>query len=483
MMHDNYSQILIDAIPQQVWVTNDTGEMIDINSKVSGDFGLEKAEVLQKGWTAFIHPEDLERSMILWEACLTSGKAYVNEFRLLFADGSYHWHLARATQINEPGKAIFWVGTNTNIAVQKRNELVKEEFISVASHELKTPVTAIKGYNQLLLRSTTNPTYLAYVNKSLAQLNRLEKLVGDLLDVSKINAGKMVLNPESFDFSELMQATIANLQELYSSHQIIVAQNAKVNIIGDRYRLEQVLQNFISNAVKYSPNENKIEVNAVVEMGFLVISVHDFGVGIKREEIGKLFNRYYRTDNTSTRFEGLGIGLYIAADIIKRHGGSFWIESELGTGSSFYFKLPLAPFKVDVVEQRADYYQDKYITISCNQKEQLMQVDWRGHQDEKSVKHGGKLMIEYLRNNQCSKVFNDNRKVLGTWSEASDWAATVWLPQMENAGLRNFAWIFSESIFSQLSALKSVENENKSANIRFFANAAEAMDWLTQAIH
>jgi hypothetical protein len=112
----------------------------------------------------------------------------------------------------------------------------------------------------------------------------------------------------------------------------------------------------------------------------------------------------------------------------------------------------------------------------------IMHVDWTGYQDIHSVKHGGFLMIEYLKKNKCSKVFNDNRLVPGTWSEASDWAANIWLPLMELAGLQFFAWVLSESAFSQLSAMKSVENEKKQAEILFFTDASEAMQWLEGSV-
>lgn len=240
-----------------------------------------------------------------------------------------------------------------------------------------------------------------------------------------------------------------------------------------------MVQNFLSNAVKYSPNADRVLVSTSLKDGNVIVSVTDFGIGIEKAHLGKLFERYYRADNSSARFDGLGLGLFISAEIIKRHGGSFWIESELGKGSVFSFKLPLDQGQPILPEIKIkNRYKDQYLSIFCPEDEDIMYVEWVGHQDMRSVKHGGALMIEYLKSNPRSKVFNDNRLVLGTWSEASDWAAAVWLPLMELAGLRYFAWIFSASVFSQLSAQKSVDNDEKTAEIQFFHQANEAIEWL-----
>jgi PAS domain S-box-containing protein len=471
--------ISIDSIPQQAWAADSSGQIVAVNEVICSDFGLNRDEIIARSWTAFVHPEDLAICLERWQESLISGKQYTTEFRLRFADGNYHWHLAKAIRIEDGEKGNFWMGINTDIDVQKKSESIKDEFISVASHELKTPMTTIKGYNQLLMRMISDPLPVSLLERSAAQLRRLEKLIADLMDVSKINAGKMSLNKDTFDFAAMVRETVAGMQQISPGHKIIFGESGGISYHGDQFRIEQVLQNFISNAIKYSPGAEQVIVSMEVLQGNIIVSVRDFGIGIEREHLNRLFDRYYRADNSATRFDGLGMGLFISADIIKRHGGSFWIESTPKEGSTFFFKLPLQPYEPAVPQQRNEnYYQDSFITISCPAGSDTMYVDWMGHQDMHSVKHGGKLMIEYLGRNCCSKVFNDNRKVLGTWSEASDWAAEIWLPQMELAGLKYFAWVFSPSAFSQLSAVKSVENDEKKAEIAFFSDAEEATHWL-----
>ncbi|ARS39111.1 hypothetical protein CA265_05255 [Sphingobacteriaceae bacterium GW460-11-11-14-LB5] len=473
------SALLLNAIPQQVWTANSAGEINYVNDVICRDFGHSPKTILAQGWTSFVHQDDLLSSIQRWKASLESGKEYTNEFRLLFSDGLYYWHLVIARLVKQKGKPDIWVGTNTNIHTQKMNEARKDEFISIASHELKTPLTTIKGFHQLLLRIAEEGKVKSYLERSSGQLNRLEKLIGDLLDVSKINAGKMLLNSELFDFSSMLKEVVVEMRQMYPKHELKLAIQDETAFNGDRFRLEQVIHNFVSNAVKYSPDSKTVEINAKIADGNIIVSVTDYGIGIKSSDLEQLFERYYRVDNSSTRFDGLGLGLYISADIIKRHGGSFWIESTLGKGSVFSFKLPLiSNYLVSPEIHTKSHYKDKHITISCPADSDTMHVEWTGHQDMHSVKHGGTLMIEYLRANQRSKVFNDNRLVPGTWSEASDWAANIWLPLMELAGLKFFAWILSESAFSQLSAKKSVENDDKQAEIVFFTYAEEGLKWL-----
>lgn len=470
---------LLNALPQQVWTAGTDGIIDYVNETICRDFGYPQATIIESGWKNFVHPDDLLESLNRWQESLQTQKEYTTEFRLRFADGLYYWHLAKAVLVHQAEKPSIWVGTNTNIQDHKNNELRKDEFISIASHELKTPLTSIKGYNQMMLRKVEDGMIKDYLLRTEGQLGRLEKLIKDLLDVSKINAGKMLLNIEKFDFSLMLREAVTAMQEISPNHRIILNDDLELHFMGDHYRLEQVVQNFLSNAVKYSPEADQVLVNTSLKDGNVIVSVTDFGIGIEKSHLSKLFERYYRADNSSARFDGLGLGLFISAEIIKRHSGSFWIESELDKGATFSFKLPLNPEQLILPEIKTkNKYEDAYLAISCPENEDIMYVEWVGHQDMRSVKHGGALMIEYLKANPRAKVFNDNRLVLGTWSEASDWAAEVWLPLMELAGLKYLAWIFSTSVFSQLSAQKSVDNDEKTAEILFFHQADEALEWL-----
>jgi signal transduction histidine kinase len=225
---------------------------------------------------------------------------------------------------------------------QKENEKKKDEFISIASHELKTPLTTIKAFFQLAKREI-NPEFKSYgfISKAGRQLDRMERLIEDLLDVSKINSGKMQYNLEQFEFSAILRDAVDSVQEISTTHKLVIERAPVVLFTGDRHRLEQVIINLLSNAVKYSPEADKVLVDAELKDDNLLVTIKDFGIGVSEEHLEALFERFYRVD-TQHRFQGLGLGLFISSDIIKRHGGRIWAESQKGFGSVFKFQLPVS---------------------------------------------------------------------------------------------------------------------------------------------
>jgi len=217
----------------------------------------------------------------------------------------------------------------------------KDEFIGIASHELKTPLTSIKGYIEMLNLLEKEQPKKQFVQKALGNVNKLERLVKDLLDVSKIQSGQLQLNMEEFNIDELLDETISAAQSLSGSHQIVREDHLDGEIVyGDRQRIEQVLLNLLSNAIKYSPGEKKVEVNSEKTEKELIIKIRDYGIGVPAEEQTNIFERFYRTKDISIHISGFGLGLYICRDIINRHYGKIWVESA-GKGSIFYFSLPL----------------------------------------------------------------------------------------------------------------------------------------------
>lgn len=340
---ENRFKFLLNSIPQQVWTATHDGALNYLNERVCTDFGYENEEIIGHGWQKFIHADDLPGALANWADALKNGKEYLVEFRLLFSDGTYRWHLARALPLIENGSITLWIGTNTDIDLQKTNEQLKDEFISIASHELKTPLTSIKAFNQLIVRTKDQNKLNAFVVKCSDNIVRLEKLIADLLDVTKLNAGKIEYNMAPFSFKKLLTDTIESAQHIFPSHQIILETCCDFEFTGDQFRLEQVINNFLTNAVKYSPDGKFVMVNSSLDDEHVSVSIKDFGIGIAPSHINRLFDRYFRVDSTAMRFEGLGLGLFISSEILKRHSGEVSIESELGKGSTFHFRLPLVP--------------------------------------------------------------------------------------------------------------------------------------------
>lgn len=223
----------------------------------------------------------------------------------------------------------------------KEEQTKKDEFLSIASHELKTPLTNIKAFNQLMQQTNDLDKLHSFVSKSAENIWRLNKLISDLLDVTKINSGEMQYTMESFSFDEMLQQTVENMQMITKSHKLVFKVNDPVHYYGDKIRLEQVVSNFLNNAIKYSPTKEWVVLSSKVEKEQILVSVQDFGIGIAAQDLEHIANRYYRVDSARMRFEGLGLGLFISSEILKKHGGTFWVESEPGKGSVFHFSLPL----------------------------------------------------------------------------------------------------------------------------------------------
>ena len=232
--------------------------------------------------------------------------------------------------------------------IQKETEdLVyrRDEFFSIASHELKTPVTSLKAYTQLLLMDAEDGADSQQKNmlqRMDIQINKLTLLINDLLDTSKIENGHLVYNKEVFSLNELVKETIADLKPTSLDNELIFQNHFDANVNADRDRIAQVLNNFLTNAIKYAPDGKKITISLDGKDGKVICSVQDFGKGIVAEEQEKIFERFYRiTGHNLNTFPGLGLGLFICKEIIENHGGKIGLVSERGKGSTFYFELPV----------------------------------------------------------------------------------------------------------------------------------------------
>lgn len=217
----------------------------------------------------------------------------------------------------------------------------KDEFIALASHELKTPLTSVKGYLQLLAKRQSNETDLRFVEKSLSQLEKLNLLIDDMLDMSRIQAGKLAFNLENFDLKDLVADVADTFSHTTPTYKIdLQLPSQAVFINADHQRLEQAITNLVGNAIKYSPKQDRIEVSLTADGRNAKFSVKDYGIGLKPEQLNQLFSRFYRADGTKG-ISGLGLGLYLTKQIIERHGGEISVESEFGAGSCFSFSIPL----------------------------------------------------------------------------------------------------------------------------------------------
>ena len=301
-----------------------------------------------------IHPDD--RTIVqdkISEALgdVKSGQ-FDAEYRTIPINGKIRWLKGKGrAYFNEKGEAIRFIGTLLDITFQKlideaTRELLnkKDEFISIASHELKTPVTSLKAALQIMERASLKgdsiKTVDTFIQKAIKQVDKLTELIKDLLDVTKIQSGKLVLRKTDFVLDELLKECVEEIQNDSTKHKITIEGYRNMEVHADRNRLEQVVINLISNAIKYSPDADKVVVSIEKVDEGVKVSVKDFGIGISADKLPMIFDRFYRVDEDSQRYAGLGLGLYISAEIIRQHNGHIDIESTVGKGSSFWFTIP-----------------------------------------------------------------------------------------------------------------------------------------------
>ena len=229
-------------------------------------------------------------------------------------------------------------------AEAQRAITLRDDFISIASHELRTPVTSLKLYVQVLQKQLSrrgDENLVRSLAKMDAQLNKLTLLIEDLLNVSRIEHGKLEFHEDWFDLNEVTQETVEQIQSTTSKHRIRIEDRIDQLVFGDKDRIGQVLTNLLTNAVKFSPQADTIIVRLTTAQDAIVVSVQDFGIGIEKEYLNHIFDRFHRVNDPEEKtYPGLGIGLYIAHEIIQRHGGTLAVESEKGKGSLFSFTLP-----------------------------------------------------------------------------------------------------------------------------------------------
>ena len=337
-------RLLADSMPQLIWTGDAEGNLNYFNEAVFQYSGLTLNELEKDGWLKIVHPHERGANIAKWMNAVKTGNDFFIEHRFKNKAGEYRWQLSRAKpKRNNEGKIRMWVGTSTDINDQKIKEEKKDEFLSIASHEMKTPLTTAKAYLQLLESSIDkdNETANLYAKKASNSVKRISELISELLDVSKIQSGKLDYNISTFNFDKFITETVEDLQHISPQHRIIKTGILHKHISGDKERLQQVVINLISNAIKYSPGSEEVYVTLEEKAGEIKVAVKDSGIGLSKANVERIFERYFRVEEHAVQFQGLGIGLYISYEIIMRHNGKLWAESEPGKGSTFYFTLPL----------------------------------------------------------------------------------------------------------------------------------------------
>jgi len=346
--NEQRNTLILNAAGVATWDWNVQEDKVIWNEQHYLVLGLEPGNDVKSSlfFKRFVHAEDVEDVSNRLSLAVSGVSPFRAEFRIVRADnGETRWMSGFGRDVEwSDGKVTRMTGVMYDVTERKKLEQQKEEFIGIAGHELKTPVTSIKVYTEILLDmliEAQNYQGAALVQKLDTQVERLTTLIHDLLDTTKMDDGLLVLHYSKFDMNKLIEERVGELRLLSLEHWIDFTAGADVWVSADRERIGQVIVNLVHNAVKYAPAGGDIAIRCVQVPGGVQVSVSDQGIGIAPYLAERIFERFFRANAPDLpTSSGLGLGLYISEGIIVRHHGRIWVESEPGKGSTFYFNIP-----------------------------------------------------------------------------------------------------------------------------------------------
>jgi PAS domain S-box-containing protein len=336
-------QFMADLAPEIIWTATSAGVIDYVNARFCQYFNCDNKETRSSFILSKVHKDDLNPLIQEWRKSIQNGVPFQKEVRLVNPEGFYEWHILKASQfLDEEGNFTNWFGSCSNINEHVLDLKKKDDFISIASHELKTPITSLKAILQLLDRMKGDPSnkmVAGLIDKANRNVIKVNSLVDDLLNASQMNDGHLHLNKSAFNLSEVLNDLMQPIRA-ENKYEIIITGSEHTTIFADEVRIEQVINNFITNAVKYAPESKTLTINLIQTPESTMVEVSDKGPGIPADRLPHLFDRYYQVNNKGSKYSGLGLGLYICAEIVKKHGGKIGASSVDGEGSTFWFSLP-----------------------------------------------------------------------------------------------------------------------------------------------
>ena len=358
---------LTEGMPSMAWVRRHDGPYEYLNPQWHAYTGWTAEDLAVRGHFELIHPEDLPTMIELHQASILSGEGHFVEFRHRRHDGAWRWTESRVAPVRDAqGNVLRWVGTLTDVHDQRqererlleneraaRNEAeeasrLKDEFLAIVSHELRTPLTVILGWSQLLLVPKIAEEELQRGLETIRRSARSQaQIIDDLLDMSRIIAGKIRLNVQTVDLPQILEKALDSVRPAAMASGVRIEAMIHPSLPpaqGDSGRLQQILWNLLSNAIRFTPQGGKVQVAAKGVGSHLEVTVSDTGEGIDPEFLPHIFDRFRQQDGSTTRTHGgLGLGLSIVKNLVELHGGEVRASSAgLGKGSTFIFQLPLS---------------------------------------------------------------------------------------------------------------------------------------------
>ncbi|MBW4888199.1 PAS domain S-box protein [Mucilaginibacter sp. HMF5004] len=343
---DRLFKALIEKSAEGIIMVNADGQTTYCSPAIEDILGYTAEEFLSfESWSLMHNDEKLDVKEEFYRLAGHPGKTIILQHRMKHKNNSWVWIESKTTNLLAEPAVNAIISNFSNITARITLEKQREDFIGVASHELKTPITSLKAYTQVLrARFKSNPDTTSYsiAKKMDQQVNHITRMITSLLDITTLQTGQLNLNITEFDINKITLEIIELAQQTTINHTIKASLTEINQITADKERIGQVITNFISNAIKYSPQGLEIQVTSEIKGRDLVFSVTDHGLGVSEKEQDKIFERFYRIDSSKNTFQGLGLGLYICMQIIKLHQGQIGVSSEEGKGSTFWFSLPLS---------------------------------------------------------------------------------------------------------------------------------------------
>jgi PAS domain S-box-containing protein len=345
--HEGYFRLLFENIKDYAIITLDLeGHIQSWNVGAEHLMQYKEREVLEKHGSIFFTEEDLAKGMPEKEIdeALKFGRAEDERWHVR-KDGSRFWGSGLMIPIKKDDEFAGFIKIFRDRTHQRAHEKRKDDFVAIAGHELRTPLAILKMNIELLLLKmpTTRDKEVAEALKNMNEhVDRLAHLVTDLLDLSKIAAGKLVPVKKPLNLKKIIENEVqGHYQKISENHTIILLPSDDKEVMADKDLIIQVLYNLISNAIKYSPQADKVEVAVKAQKNGVKVTVRDYGIGIDKNERNKIFDRFYRVDNVKRQTTtGLGVGLFVCLEIVNAHQGTIGVESTVGKGSTFFFTIP-----------------------------------------------------------------------------------------------------------------------------------------------
>lgn len=337
---------IIEQSTDAIALVNSDGKLLYASPRTKSLLGYGVKEFFKLNNVFEIVPVDDHKQVmqLFYKLLKHPGSTEHVVYRLQHKNGKQPWIESTMTNLLDDPNIKAIVLNYHDISERKMLDTEKDDFISIATHELKTPVTSIKAYTQILqhrFEKVGNEEAAMMLKKMDIQLNKLTGLIRDLLDATRIDAGKLQFHRNYFDLNQLVSDIVGEMQLTTNDHAILKKLAHTVAVCGDRDRIGQVITNLLSNAIKYSPRDKNIIVTTLVNKKEATLRVRDFGKGIPKSKQDHVFERFYRISDVGDTFGGLGLGLYISSEIVRRHGGKIWVESSKGRGSVFSFTIPV----------------------------------------------------------------------------------------------------------------------------------------------